>query len=343
MRLAAVTMADVGLAAGVSASTVSHVLNGTRVVSESTRALVLDAISTTGYRHNVLARSLATSTTMSLGLAISSAANPYFGELIRAVEASARKAGYMLMLADTHDDPDVERQVVEQLLSRRTDGILLAPSPGADDLALPFLLSTGAPTVVLDRFVHAELDQVGSENTAATAHLVAHLAEKGHRRIAMVGGLRGLPSTAERIDGFRQTVAEFDLDDDPTLELDGGSDTWQAEQVVLDLFCRPSHPSAVVVANNAMTIGTMRALGRLNIRVPEDVALVCYDDFEWADLFHPRLTAMEQDVASIGRIAVDLVVERIRDPSRPAQREVLEPTYHHRDSCGCPPRGRPPA
>ena len=330
-----VTMADVGRAAGVSASTVSHVLNGTRTVTESTRALVLEAISTTGYRHNVLARSLATSTTMSLGLAISSAANPYFGDLIRAVEASARAAGYMLMLADTHDDSEVERQVVEELLSRRTDGILLAPSPGAIDRALPFLESTGAPTVLIDRLVDADLDQVGSENTAATARLVSHLAEIGHRRIAMVGGMRGLPSSSERVDGFRQAVADLGLDDDPGLELDGGSEASQAEQAVLGLFSGASRPSAVVVGNNAMTIGTMRALRHLGLQVPIDVALACYDDFEWADLFHPRLTAMEQDVAGIGNTAVDLVVERIKNPSTPTRRHVLEPTYHHRDSCGC--------
>lgn len=330
-----VTMADVGRAAGVSASTVSHVLNGTRTVSASTRELVLDAISVTGYRHNVIARSLATSTTMSLGLAISSAANPYFGDLIRSVEANARAAGYMLMLADTHDDSEVERRVVEELLSRRTDGILLAPSAGAIDRALPYLAATGAPTVLIDRFVDAELDQVGSENTAAMAHLVAHLAEIGHRRIAMVCGSRGLPSTSERIAGFRRTVAELGLDDDPGLELDGGSETAQAEHAVLTLFSEPGYPSAVAVGNNAMTIGTMRALRHLGIRVPDDVALVCYDDFDWADLFDPRLTAMEQDVARIGSIAVDLVVERIQDPARPPRRKVLEPTYRHRDSCGC--------
>ncbi|PRY36887.1 LacI family transcriptional regulator [Umezawaea tangerina] len=336
-------MADVALAAGVNKSTVSHVLNGTRIVSDSTRELVLEAISATGYRHNVVARSLATSTTMSLGLAISSAANPYFGDLIRAVEASASAAGYMLMLADTHDDADVERRVVEELLGRRTDGILLAPSVNAIDRALPYLESTGAPTVLIDRFVDAELDQVGSENTDATARLVEHLAEIGHRRIAMVCGLRGLPSTSERVDGFRRTVAALSLDDDPGLELDGGSDAARAEQVVHELFSGPARPSAVVVGNNAMTIGTMRALRRLDLRVPADVALVCYDDFEWADLFEPRLTAMEQDVARIGGIAVDLVVQRIRDPSRPARRQVLDPTFRHRDSCGCHLSGARPA
>lgn len=332
-----VTMADVGRAAGVSASTVSHVLNGTRTVSASTRTLVLDAISATGYRHNVLARSLATSTTMSIGLAISSATNPYFGDLIRAVEAGARQAGYMLMLVDTHDDAQVELRAVEEFLSRRADAILLAPSPGALGLALPFLHSTGTPTVLLDRIVDADLDQVGSENTLATAHLTAHLAGNGHHRIAMVGGLRGLTSSSERVAGFRRTVADLGLDDDPGLELDGGSCGPTAEHAVLALFSGSQRPSAVVVGNNAMTIGTMRALRTLGLRVPRDVALACYDDVEWADLCRPRLTAMEQDVCRIGNTAVDLLVERIRDPSRSTRQYRLAPTYRHRTSCGCGP------
>ena len=332
-------MADVARAAGVSASTVSHVLNGTRTVSEPTRSLVLTAISSTGYRHNVLARSLATSSTMALGLAISTSTNPYFGELIRAVEKNARSAGYMLMLADTHDDDQVERRVVDELLNRRLDGILLAPSPGAVDGTLPFLLSAGVPTVLLDRFADVDLDQVGSDNTGPTARLVDHLADLGHRRIAMVGGLRGLRSSSERLAGFAQTVAARRLDDDPALVLDGGSDSTLAEKAVLRTFRKRSRPTAVVVGNNAMTIGTLRALRTLGLRVPADVALVCYDDFEWADLFEPGLTAMRQDVAQIGRTAVDLVVGRIRDPTSPPRRHVVAPTYRHRDSCGCPRAG----
>ncbi len=333
-----VTMADVGRAAGVNASTVSHVLNGTRVVSEATRMLVLEAITTTGYRHNVLARSLATSSTMALGLAISSSANQYFGDLIRAVEASARAAGYMLMLADTHDDAHVERHVLEELLNRRLDGILLTPSPGAVDHALPFLVSAGVPTVLVDRFAEAELDQVGSENARPTAHLVNHLADLGHHRIAMVAGLKGLGSTTERIAGFQQAVSARRLDDDPALLIDGGSDTAVAEQVARELFGGRSRPTAVVVGNNAMTIGTMRALRTLGLHVPTDVALTCYDDFDWADLFDPGLTAMGQDVERIGRTAVELVVERIKDPSTPPRRHVIAATYRHRVSCGCPPR-----
>ncbi len=151
-----VTMADVARLAGVHASTVSHVLNGTRAVNADTRERVMDAIIATGYRHNAVARSLATSSTMALGLAISSAANPYLAELIRSVDAGARAAGYMLMLGDTHDDAEVERQIVEQLVDRRVDGVILAPAPATTTAgALPFLSTAAVPTVLMDRFADA--------------------------------------------------------------------------------------------------------------------------------------------------------------------------------------------
>lgn len=331
-----VTMADVARVAGVNASTVSHVLNRTRAVNEDTRQRVLVAIAQTGYRRNALARSLATSNTMTLGLAISSVANPYFGELIRAIEAAARSAGYIVMLSDTYDDAGAERHVVEQLVERRVDGLLLTPSAGSAGDALPFLMTSGVPAVLLDRGADVEIDQIASENLAATAEITGHLADLGHHRIAMVAGLDGLDSTTERLRGFLDVVAARSLDDDPALVLNGGSSVEAAERSVADLFATGRRPTAVVVGNNAMTIGTLRALRALGLTVPGDVAMVCYDDFEWADLFEPRLTAMYQQVPEIGKQGVELMIKRIADPTRPTQRVRLPPVLRHRTSCGCP-------
>jgi LacI family transcriptional regulator len=333
-----VTMADVARLAGVSQSTVSHVLNDTRVVSEAAREAVRNAVAATGYRQNALARSLATSRTMTLGFAATPVSNPYFGDLVQSVERSARAAGYALVLGDTHDDPEREQQVVHQLADRRVDGVLLQPSAHAVDGALVFLRSAGVPTVLLDRFADVELDQVAPENEDATALLTEHLADLGHRRIAMVTGLAGLHSTIERLAGYRRVLQQRGLEDDPSLVLDGGSDVATAERVVLDHFSRGRHPSAIVVGNNAMTIGVMKALRALRLRIPEDVALVCYDDFEWADLFEPRLTAIAQDVQDMGARAVSMMVDRINNPGLPYRRERVTPHYQHRTSCGCADR-----
>lgn len=328
-----VTMADVARLAGVNASTVSHVLNGTRTVSGPTREAVLAAIARTGYRQNTLARSLARSSTTTLGLASRFVSNPHFADLVTSIEGSARRAGYSLVLADTHDDPVEELRAVHELADRRVDGLLLAPSVHAVDEALPFLERQGIPTVLLDRFTDGPFDQVAPENTEATAALTGHLADLGHRSLAFVAGQAGLSSTSERRDGFTRVVRARGL---RGTVLDGGSETVLAEAAVLAAFAGPERPSAVVVGNNSMTVGTLRALRTLGLRLPTDVALACYDDPEWADLVEPRLTAIHQDVPAMATRAVTMVLERLEGavPHAP-RRERIPPTFRHRNSCGC--------
>src|SRR5689334_23826765 len=153
-------MADVARLAGVSVTTVSHVINGTRPASQGTRDRVLAAIERTGYRPNTIARALARGGTQSLGLAISGLSNPYFMDVVAAVEQAAGRAGHTLLLADTREDPEHELRVVRTLAERQVDGLLLAPSVGAPEHALRYLATTGIPVVLLDRFVAGvELDQ----------------------------------------------------------------------------------------------------------------------------------------------------------------------------------------
>jgi LacI family transcriptional regulator len=189
--------------------------------------------------------------------------------------------------------------------------------------------------VLIDRFAPVDLDQVATENTAASAELVGHLAEAGHLRIGMVCGRPGLSTTTERLDGYQEALTLRGLAVDPALVVDGGSDPQQAHDQVLALLTLPSPPTALFVGNNAMTIGTMRAIRELGLRVPEDVALVCFDDFEWADLFEPRLTTMAQQVAEIGRQSLALLLGRLRQPDLSARRIRVPPQMKHRQSCGC--------
>lgn len=333
------TMADVARRAGVSVSTVSHVLNGTRFVKDATRRQVMAAIHETGYTPNTIARSLVTASTQSLGLAMSAISNFYFTDLVSAIESSARTAGYTLLLADTHDDPDDELRVVQALHQRRVDGVLLAPATGARGSTLRYLTDLGVPAVLVDRCASARFDQVGTENEAPTARLVRHLAERGHRRIGLIAGLPKLRTSVERRRGYRAGLHDAGLPYDPGLVADGGSHADRAEPAVERLLDRPDPPTALVVANNHMTIGAMRALRRRGVRVPDDMAVASFDDFEWADTFAPRLTTIAQPIAEIGAQAVDLLLARLADPGRPPRTIRLPATFMHRDSCGCPPDG----
>jgi LacI family transcriptional regulator len=328
-------MADVARLAGVSVTTVSHVINGTRPTSERAARAVRAAIERTGYSQNVVARALARRRTQSLGLAISGLSNPYFTDVIAAVEAAATEAGHTLLLAETRDDAEQELRAVRALIERRVDGLLLAPSPGASTGALPYLAAQDAPVVLIDRLVGKELDQVSSENEEPTRQLVAHLIACGHTRIGMVVGIPGLSTTAERVRGYTVALREAGLPVAPALIADGGSNAARAAEAVDALLALDEPPTAIVSGNNHMTIGVLRALKARGLRVPGDIALVAFDDFEWADLFEPRLTVIAQPTARLGQRAVELLLSRLEDPSLPPRIERLAATFVHRDSCGC--------
>jgi LacI family transcriptional regulator len=323
-----VTMSDVARLAGVSVTTVSHVINGTRPASAATQRRVLAAIERTGYSQNTIARALARRRTQSLGLAIGGLANPYFSDVIAAVEHAATAAGHTLLLVDTRDDPEQERRTVRALLERRVDGLILAPSGSK-----PPPLSV--PAVLLDRFLDAPLDQVGCENEEPTAQLVEHLAGCGHRRIGLVAGLPGISTTTERVAGYRLGLERAGLEADATLVAEGGSHRDRAFAATQALLALDDPPTALVSGNNFMTIGILRALRQRGLRVPDDLALVAFDDFEWADLFAPRLTVIAQPTAQLGARAVELLLSRLEDPSLEPRRIRLPATFIHRDSCGC--------
>ncbi len=325
-------MADVAAKADVSVSTVSHVINGTRAVAEHTRAAVLAAINELGYTPNTMARSLATARSNLIGLAVSSTSNPYFTGLVHEIEAELADRGYVLMVVDPREEPDHELQVVRTLEERRVDGLMLAPGPASQ--ALRFLASKAVPTVLIDRLASAQFDQVGVENVESTATLVEHLAEQGHRRIGFIAGLAGLTTTEERIAGYRLGLSNADLDFVPELEI-GVRPGLDAQQAIHRLWAGDDPPSGLVVGNDQMTIQALRGLQDLGLAVPGDVALASFDDFEWADLFHPRLTTMAQPIADIAREGVRLLLSRIDSPSLPPRTVRFPAAFMHRESCGC--------
>jgi LacI family transcriptional regulator len=332
----AVSMAHVAQAAGVSVSTVSHVVNKTRPVAPETERAVLTAIAQTGYVPDNVVRSMRTTGTQTIGLAMSAITNPYFADVVHGLEHAASQHGYSLLLADTHDEVINELRAVSDLLSRRVEAIVLAPSADAHR-ALQHARLQGAPVVLIDRFMDAEVDQIGVENVEPTAELVDHLAAAGHRRIAMISGQPGLSTTEERIAGFRNGLRRNGLHLSAGHLVSGHSRDAEAEEAMTQLLALPKRPSAVVVGNNRMTIGAMRALRTARVRVPDDLALVAFDDFDWADLFHPRLTVVAQPTRVLGEQAFELVRTRLADPSAPVRRVVLRPRLVHRESCGCAP------
>jgi LacI family transcriptional regulator len=331
-----VKMEDVARRARVSTSTVSHVLNGTRKVSPQTIEAVQQAVRALGYIPNTLARSLARSRTNTIGVAISALSNHYFSETVHAIETECARHGIMMLFVDTHDDPGQELRVVQALHHRRVDGILLAPSSDPQRAALAYLQANAIPTVLVDRMTFEGFDQVGVENRESTRELVAHLIGHGHRRIGMIAGHRGLSTTEERIEGYRQALADAGLVFEDALLVNGQSNSGSARVATRQLLGIPAPPSAILAANNLMTIGAMHALRDALIAVPEQMALVGFDDFDWADYFLPRLSVIAQPVQALGARAVQLLLQRIQTPDGTRLSERLAATLRIRNSCGCP-------
>ena len=330
------TIADVARRAGVSVSTVSHVVNRTRKVAPSTAQAVRAAIDTIGYHPNVLARSLKMATTQSVGIAISAIANPYFIDVICAIEAECARLGMMVFLSDTHDDPARELAVVTALHQRRVDGVILAPSADPERRALNYLRSARLPCVLVDRTPDPTFDQVGVNNREAMRALVEHVAGLGHRRIGYVGGHPGFQTTLERIGGYRDSLHRLGLTFDERHLVTGSDSTNSATSATHALLSIERPPSAIVAGNNMATIGAVRAVRARGLRVPQDISIVGFDDFEWADCFEPRLTLVAQPCEEIGRRAAILLMERIAAPDGPRRSLRLDARLIVRDSCAGP-------
>ncbi len=190
------------------------------------------------------------------------------------------------------------------------------------------------PTVLVDRFVGATFDQVGVESRDAAQTLVSHVIGLGHRRIAFVSGAAGLSTTTERLEGYRLALEAAGIKFDPALVRSGESRIEPACEAVKHLLSLDKRPTALVTGNNLMTIGSMQALRAAGLSVPKDISLVGFDDFDWADVFSPRLTVMAQPVEELGTKAVRLLTRRIANPGARRQTLRLAPTLRIRDSAG---------
>jgi LacI family transcriptional regulator len=330
------TIADVAREAGVSVSTVSHVVNRTRRVAPATTQAVQAAIDLIGYHPNVLARSLKMASTQSVGIAMSAIANAYFIDIICAIEAECARLGMMVFLSDTQDNPDRELAVVTALHQRRVDGVILAPSADPERRALTYLGNARLPCVLVDRTPDPTFDQVGVNNREAMQALVEHVVGLGHRRIGYVGGHPGLQTTLERIGGYRDSLERLGLTFDERYLVSGSALTISATNATHALLSLEQPPSAIVAGNNMATVGAMRAIRARGLRVPQDISIVGFDDFEWADCFEPRLTLVAQPCEEIGRRAAILLMERIAAPDGLRRSLRLDARLIVRDSCARP-------
>ncbi|ALJ19677.1 LacI family DNA-binding transcriptional regulator [Microbacterium sp. No. 7] len=307
-------MVDVARIAGVSISTVSHVLNGTRNVEPKTRSRVLAAIEQTGYRQDTLARAMRRSKTDSIGLVVSDAGEPAFAEMVHGVEHAAAERGLTLLLANSAEDASRERRAVRTLLERRVDGLILACAADSAPPLLADLREEKAPVVLLDRLYRdVPFDQVGADNRDSMRALVRHLTEHGHRRFLVIAGDVRVPVLVERLDGFFDGVrdARLAVDDQQILT---GVDLADLRASAGAALGAAGGPTAVIACSTPLAVAGLRALEETGRRTPRDIAFATFDGFDNPDLFRPRLTTVRQPAFDMGVAAVRLLMERLETP-----------------------------
>ena len=330
------TIRDVALAAGVSAKTVSRVLNDEPYVRPATAAQVTAAAARLGFQRHEAAASLRRldGSTHVIGLVIEDVSNPFYSIVVRAVEEVARTRGYLLLVASSDEDAHKEREVLRAFCSRRVDALIVVPA-GNDHEFLSSELDAGTAVVFVDRpGTVGNADSVVTANAAGARQGVAHLASQGHRRIAYIGDAPGIYTADERQRGYREALASMGIAPDEALVRVGAHDVETAERETATLLALPSPPTAVFAGNNRLTVGVVRALrGHA-----EPVAVVGFDDFELADTLDPPVTVVAQDASLLGRTAAELVFSRLDGETGPARHVTLDATLIVRGSGEVAPR-----
>lgn len=331
------TMRQVAERAGVSPTTVSHVINQTRFVSAATQQRVLVAMKELGYRPNILARSLRRGETHTLGLILPDSANPFFAEIGRKIEEAAFKENYSVILCNTEGDTAKELWYVDVLGKKQVDGIIfVGTGDQADSLLL--LFDQEIPLVLVDRDLpEVEVDAVLTDNLLGGQQATSHLIDLGHRRIGCITGPSHLTPSAQRVTGYRHALEDAGLPVDEGLIKRGDFHPESGHTAALSLIALANAPTAIFVCNDLMAIGVLFAAAEVGRRVPEDLSVVGFDDIELASYTIPSLTTISQPKSQIGRTAVKLLIERIADKSRPVQRVLLSTSLIQRRSSGGPP------
>jgi LacI family transcriptional regulator len=338
---AAVTIAELARAVGVAKSTVSLAFSTPERVRPETLSRILDEAERSGYQPNPLAQSLRTGRHNLLGLMMNDMANPHNGAFFSAVQAEALARGFLVLAATSHDDPAREAAILDQFRAIRVRGAILTPHFAWSEA--PRAPRLWGPLVTFDqRAAGLSCDHVGLDNRGAAGALTHLLMDAGHRRIGHVAGRRGLWSAEERIEGVREALAERGLPLEPDLVESGGYEEGASQAAALRLLQGPGRPTALVAANNAAAVGTMRALRQAGLRCPEDVSVVTVDGLPAADLTDPPVTAAVQPVEAMARQAAAWLFEGVEaapaEAGRAPRTRLFEAWVIHGRSVGPPAR-----
>lgn len=317
------TIQDVAKAAGVSVATVSRVINNSTSVSAGTKELVLGAVKRLDYRPNLLGRNLRRTETRLILVLLPNISNPYYSRLVKGIEDVGHRNGYNVMLCNTDSDPGREKLYLDLLKNRLADGVIfMAPSLGRNELT-----ETGKsfPVVQCSEYKEgARVSHVSIDNSAAAQKAVKHLLALGHRRIGMISCDNDFLSTAHREEGYRKALLDVGIKPEEELVRDGDYSFKSGLRAAGQLLSLRDRPTAVFCISDLMAVGAIRAAKDNGLRVPEDFAVVGFDNISLASMYDPMLTTISQPKYDLGATAMELLLRQIRGEMKEPQDLVLE-------------------
>jgi LacI family transcriptional regulator, galactose operon repressor len=314
--------------------TVSRVVNGSGSVRASTRERVEEAMRELAYIPNRAARSLVVNKLGVLALVIPDISNPFFPLLARGAEAAARAAGYTVILGNTDEQYEEEDAYLRTVCALRVDGVILAPSGRHSRHSLELLARQHIAVVLIDRDVDSVAhDIVRGESQRAAILLTKHLIHHGHRRIGLITGPADVSTARERERGFREAMREHELEVRREMVHHSAYTREGGHRAGATLLANTDRPTAIVTANNFLGFGLLDAAREANLRVPDDLAIVTFDDVEVTD--SPFFTCAAQPAEAMGRTAVERLIARLEGDESPVRETVLHTELRIRRSCGC--------
>jgi LacI family transcriptional regulator len=317
------TIKDVARKARVSASTVSRVMSGSRRVDPAIAQHVKRVAESLQYHPNRLAHSLRKTSSFAVGLLVLDITNPFCAQIARSAQQVLDAAGYLTILCDGERNPERELRYLATLLEARVAGLIINSSADDPTNFEKYCERHHLPGILVDRHRSSILDSVRVDNYSGTLQAIAHLASRGYRRIAIIAGQQSALSGYERVDAYRRAIRMYNLEDDESLVQVGDFTETSGYNLSQKLLKLSTPPQAIFAGNNTIGFGVFRALRDQGVRIPEEMALLIFDDFVLADLTAPPLTVIAQPLAEIGQTAAQLLLRRLGGQDQLEVQELL--------------------
>jgi LacI family transcriptional regulator len=334
MKYSPTTIKDIARVANLSPSTISRALNNHPRISQETKKKIQKLSKKMGYTPNLFARGLVKKKTYLIGLLVYDFCNPFYAELTRSIQDTAKEFGYWVIQASTDDDQEKADSLINSMIKLGVEGIIFA-SCTLHDKSVGRLVDDGFPVVLLNRKLKQDKgDYVVLDNTYGAYLLVNHLIHLGYKRVGMIGGPRNVSTSADRYRGYIKALKEKGLEVDEDLVRHGyfSQDTgFKFAKMMMGML---TPPEAIFCGDDTIALGSMKAMSEIGVQVPDDVAIVGFDDSEISS--HPliQLTTVSQNVQEMGRLGAKIMVERIEGKLKSPQKILLEPHLIIRQSCG---------